>query len=288
MLKNGKRGGMKINAPLTFYYCGYEKCLPKHFFGPAMRSHYLMHFVVSGRGMYRVGKKKFYIEKNQGFIIQPKEVSYYEADFVNPWEYIWLAFDGVEAERMVEQYNLSGQKYICLPESVDKMATYLQQSLDCFKNFEHSQTELAGWFYLFFSCLPCEIRDGGMGRDKVLTQTALEYIRNNYMYDISIDDISAQIGIDRTYLYKLCKKYTNMSPKEFLTVRRISAAKDMLWHSHHSITEVAFFCGFHDSSSFCKTFRQYEKRSPSEYKKIMKNVYNAQIKVGYCENSAGV
>lgn len=279
---------MKIKAPLTFYYCGYEKCTPGQFFGPAIRAHHLVHFVISGKGIYRIGKKEFHIEKNHGFLIHPKEVTYYEADATNPWEYIWLAFDGIEADRILEQYDLTPQNYKCVPEDANKLNSYLQQSLNCFKNAEHSQTEIAGWFYLFFSCLQCKKIDIAMGKDKILTQAALEYMRNNYMYDINIDGISAQIGIDRTYLYKLCKKYTNTSPKEFLTARRIDASKNMLWHSENTITEIALSCGFHDSSSFCKTFRQYENQSPSDYQKSMQKIYEPQIKAGTCENSVTI
>ena len=36
---------------LRLYYSGSESCAPGHFFGPAVRTHYLIHFIRSGKGM---------------------------------------------------------------------------------------------------------------------------------------------------------------------------------------------------------------------------------------------
>ena len=35
---------------VTVYYCGYEKCESGHFWGPAVRNQYLLHYVISGCG----------------------------------------------------------------------------------------------------------------------------------------------------------------------------------------------------------------------------------------------
>ena len=133
-----------------------------------------------------------------------------------------------------------------------------------------SQTELNGWCYLFFSCFKQKMEKEVQSSEKRYLSAALTYIRYNYMYDINIDQISMYLGIDRTYLYKIVKKYTAYSPKVYLTLCRIEAAKDMLRYSEYAITEIAFACGFHDSSGFCKVFRLYEKQTPSQYRRRCK------------------
>ncbi len=254
-------------SPLNFYYCGYQKCSPRHYFGPAVRTHYLMHFILSGKGTFRVGKDIYHLEKNQAFLICPKDLTYYEADASDPWEYVWFGFDGEEANRLLKQHGFDKENCICYTENEDKMAMYLSQSLTCLKNPENTNTELAGWFYLLFSCL--KILNPDYEDNKTRAQAAIDYIKAHFTETITVEDISAHLNVDRTHLYKLCKKRTNLSPKELLTQVRLENAKDLLLYSPSSITEIALSSGFHDSSSFSKKFRKYVKMSPSEYRKVI-------------------
>ena len=52
-------------------YSGYAQCGPLHCYGPASRPHYLIHFVVKGKGMYQVSGQKHYLTAGQGFLIEP-------------------------------------------------------------------------------------------------------------------------------------------------------------------------------------------------------------------------
>ena len=58
-------------------YSGYAQCGPLHCYGPASRPHYLIHFVVKGKGMYQVSGKKHYLTAGQGFLIEPGTQTFY-------------------------------------------------------------------------------------------------------------------------------------------------------------------------------------------------------------------
>ena len=252
---------------LQFYYCGYEKCKPLHSFGPAVRAHYLLHFILSGKGTYQVKDTTYSVCKNQVFLIRPQEVTFYEADNKDPWEYLWFAFDGNEADRLINTFFVPPDSYVNTAVDYTKLQMFLQAAVPAFQSFLCTQIELCGWSYLFFSCLNQNADSQIQHNEKKYLSAALNYIYYNYMDDINIDEISGHLGIDRTYLYKIVKKYTNCSPKEYLTSRRIAAAKDMLQYSKYSITDIALACGFRDSSVFCKTFRTCERLTPSEYRR---------------------
>ena len=214
---------MNFTKPINFYYCGYQKCPAGHYFGPAIRSHYLIHFVVSGKGIFRTGKKIYHVEKNQAFLINPKEITYYEADDMDPWEYVWFGFDGEEAEILLKQYGLDKTQCIIDPDDKEKLAYYLSLSFNCLKNPEVNHTELTGWFYLLCSCI--KNVNSECKEHKSYVQFTMDYIDNHFAEDISIEDISEKLNIDRTHLYKLCKKVINMSPKELLTQKRLAKCK---------------------------------------------------------------
>lgn len=75
-------------------YCGMQKCKPLYHYGPAIRNNYIIHFVLEGTGYYYVNDTKYTITKNQGFLIRPNEVTFYQSDKNDPWTYIWIGFDG--------------------------------------------------------------------------------------------------------------------------------------------------------------------------------------------------
>ena len=92
---------------LCMYQFGREQCDPAYSFGPATRSHYLFHYVLSGTGRlmttdFKGQNHEYQIRSGQGFMIFPKQVTTYIADSRLPWEYVWIEFDGMrarEAER---------------------------------------------------------------------------------------------------------------------------------------------------------------------------------------------
>ena len=64
---------------VTVYYCGYEKCASGHFWGPAVRTQYLLHYVISGRGTYAVGGETYTPHAGTCFLIRPGERTVYTA-----------------------------------------------------------------------------------------------------------------------------------------------------------------------------------------------------------------
>lgn len=78
-------------------YCGYEECEPGHSFGPAVKSHYVLHYVLSGKGVFRLNNQLYSISKGEAFLIPPDVRAYYAADNDDPWVYLWVGFDGEQA-----------------------------------------------------------------------------------------------------------------------------------------------------------------------------------------------
>ena len=83
-----------IVSGLNLDYCGNEICSPGHFYGPTKRHSYLIHVIREGKGVFRSQEKEFPLHKNQAFLIRPEEVTYYEADSEDPWQYMWVGFHG--------------------------------------------------------------------------------------------------------------------------------------------------------------------------------------------------
>ena len=79
---------------IYIHQCGTEKCQNGHSYGPAMREHYLIHCIFTGKGRFYDGLRNYDLRKGQGFLILPGIISLYQADMQEPWHYGWVGFGG--------------------------------------------------------------------------------------------------------------------------------------------------------------------------------------------------
>ena len=88
---------------LGLYQFGYEQCEPAHSFGPAVRNHFLFHYIISGTGILMANDshgvtQTYHVKSGQGFMIFPGQINTYISDEKLPWEYTWIEFDGLRAK----------------------------------------------------------------------------------------------------------------------------------------------------------------------------------------------
>ena len=82
------------NRDLLLQFCGYSTTEPLHSFGPVVRPHYIIHFILNRKGIFQIREKTYHLETGQGFLIEPDELTFYQSDAQEPWEYLWIGFNG--------------------------------------------------------------------------------------------------------------------------------------------------------------------------------------------------
>lgn len=85
----------------------------------------------------------------------------------------------------------------------------------------------------------------------------INYIKQNYEEKITVDDIAKYIHMNNSYISTSFKEKMGISISEYILNYRLSVAKNLLISSpESSISEIAHFTGFYDSSHFSKAFKQ--------------------------------
>ncbi|WMT43288.1 AraC family transcriptional regulator [Paenibacillus sp. D2_2] len=101
---------------------------------------------------------------------------------------------------------------------------------------------------------------------QVRLQKMLSYIHQNYMNEVSLQDISVSANISKSEASRCFHSFLNCSPIEYLLEHRIESAKRLLCYTLHSIQEICLECGFHSSSYFIKVFKKKVGMTPREYR----------------------
>ena len=209
---------------LELKFCGYSECESLHSFGPASRPTYILHIVLEGKGIFVVDNKKYFLEKGQGFIIEPNIVTFYQADAKNPWKYFWIGFDGEGAEKYLRELGIIQHKPIFRTDKLDELFSLLKEMLKRKNLTLAEELKLQGLFYEFFSLIveensieeKDEKNELNPYVDKIITFSEDKEIFN-------IPCISIENGIDLEEV-KLVEK------KEHKGINFISVSQCHFWH----------------------------------------------------------
>lgn len=260
---------------LCLYQYGYEKCDSGHSFGPAARNHYLFHYILSGTGTLLADDAKgitqtYQIRSGQGFMIFPGQVTTYIADLNVPWEYIWVEFDGLRITEALSVTDLSKNNPVYRPHKKEQRDKLSEELKYICHHPKESPFHLIGHLYLFLDYLiqsahSTQLVSSSKMSDYYLKE-AINYIEQNFQNSISIEDVAAVCGINRSYLGKIFKKSIGQSPQEFLMNYRMIKAAELLKLTSLSIADIGSAIGYENPLHFSRAFKNIYSISPREWR----------------------
>ena len=264
---------------LCMYQFGYEQCDPGHSFGPATRNHYLFHYILSGTGTLMADNAKgetqtYSIKSGQGFIIFPGQINTYIADTDFPWEYTWVEFDGLRAKEIVETAGLSPDHPVYHSHSADLRQKMMEEMLYISHNSQESPFHLIGHTWLFLdyfmrSTETVRMKQDGSIRDFYIKE-ALSFIEQNFQNNITIEDIAAFCGLNRSYFGKIFHDTIGKSPQEFLISYRMTKAAELLKLTSLSIADIGNAVGYPNQLHFSRAFKNVYGTSPRSWRNTNK------------------
>ncbi len=97
-------------------------------------------------------------------------------------------------------------------------------------------------------------------------EKAKSFIAENIADPITVKDVADHVCLSAEYFTKFFKKETGQNIKEYITLTKVEAAKDMLEQSAIPVGMVALELGYTNFSHFSQVFKKYENMPPSEYR----------------------
>ena len=238
---------------LSALFIGAEQCASAHSFGPYIRDCFLIHYCISGKGVFNSPQGKFKVSPGEFFVICPGDVTLYSADSADPWQYVWVGFSGTAAERLREMppvIEYAHDTFLRLNEMISER--------EC--SYEYCMSLL----WEFFSKIGGRNADRGEPISGIRT-----FIKYNYMNEITVESIAERAHLDRRYLSREYKKRFGRTIRDELIRTRINAACRFL-SAGYSVGASAKMAGYADVFNFSKMFKKLTGRSPREYAKDSK------------------
>lgn len=183
---------------------------------------------------------------------------------------MWLEFDGLRAKETVELAGFKLEQPVYRARYKDISETMKEEMLYIVNHREESSFHLIGHLYLFMDSLvrsstSAQISRGSSLRDFYIKE-AFSFIEQNFQNDISVEDIAASIGLNRSYFGKIFHESMGKTPQEFLINYRMTKATELLKLTGLSVGDIGNAVGYSNQLHFSRAFKNVYGVSPRQWR----------------------
>lgn len=257
------------NTNMVVYESGHKAhCEPGWYTFLRVYDHYLIHYILSGKGTYYTPYGTYQIQEGDLFLIRPDEAIYYIADMENPWTYYWFGFNGNDAFKIMRLCGFTENNPVLYHGEDEKLKELLHKLVYPQFSDLSREYELLGYLYEVFALIIQRQPYPAVSNAEQYLASAISYIEQHFIQsDLRVSDIAVYVGIDRTYLYRIFSDLLHVSVQDFIQQFRLDKAKGLLKFSNTPINQIASTCGFESQAYFSTVFKKYYQMTPLQYRK---------------------
>lgn len=175
----------------------------------------------------------------------------------------------------------SGREYLKFsPDSdqifFEKFALAFQACAEEFPGYEfHVRNALTDiLLYVQSICSVSSVSQSASGIWEIRIKEMLQWIEQNLCKNITVNEIASAANICPRECQRVFQRYVHYSPMEYLRLKRILMAAELLSTTDSPVIDIALECGFSGSSYFSKQFKLLTGSTPTEYRKAVHDQTN--------------
>lgn len=261
----------ELNSSIYITWAGHRVCTAEHTVGPRILNNYKIVFIIKGKGIFVQEDKVFHLGAGDVFTLFPDVKHFYYADPGDPWEIMWVSFNGNVCREIIRSINLAPDSPV-LSDAFSQRSVELLKKIIC--NLENTNEPHAlkstGYLYLLFS----EMLEISMQNKEIISRNksedivekAMAFIELNYYNPINVDLLCKHVNYSRSYFSRLFKEEVGQSIPDYINNIRIQKAKMLLKNTELNVNGVAKSVGFDDQFYFSKLFKKLTGAAPTSYK----------------------
>ena len=181
------------------------------------------------------------------------------------------------------QRTLSGEDCMLTFEDHPKIGALVRMIIDEIENTRTNYHEIVReLFYALFLMLLRVTRTSATeahyaNQRMSYIAPAISHIAENYMSDISIEELAHLCHVSASHFRRLFKQVLGWSPQEYLQIIRVDRACALLYNCDYSITDIGMQVGYPSPSSFCRQFKRIYGMSPSQWRQKIRSEENPVV-----------
>jgi len=264
MFKRYKHQNLHL-SPYNPLDIGRHDGINKHSFGPAVRQHWLIHYVFEGTVFFQKGESTYKVSSGECFIIRPNEVTYYEN--TAPWHYAWVGFSADYVPQCIKNNDVLDVAF--LKSIFEELEANIDKYNGVFGNDGVREAYLVGKITEIMTLLELHYSRPAESRTESEIKKVKNYIDIRLSSNLKISEIAAEFHLDRAHLSRKFKEVVGESPQNYIVNARLSEAAKLMREHGLSPIDAATAVGYLDIYLFSKMFKRRFGVSPREYKKSL-------------------
>ncbi len=231
---------------------------------------FLLLYTVKGEGTLHSGSSCLKLPTGSCAVIDCRTPhSYYISG--ESWDFLWLHFNGCGAAPLMQLLYPTEVQTIKLTDT-HSFASGLEKLLKLTSNNDigscmESSAHMHRIFLTLFNTLLEREKVNQKDSYKGYIDEILQFIRENFALNITIDDMLQNIPISKYHFIRLFRRVMGVTPYNYLLNYRITRSKILLRSTQVSVAEIAESCGFLDTSNFIAQFKKQTGVRPTHYRK---------------------
>lgn len=216
-------------------------------------------YCLHGTGTLFFGGESYHITPGMGFVM-PRGCPHEYYSNGNIWDTRWVCFDGFAADETAKIFKLDQPRIFTLYETKDLERLHRNMHEAINSDRFYGTYRASGILYSFLVELNrlINVQSSSHGAVSLPLVRAVDYINIHYRERITLDSLSEAAGVSKQYICRLFRDEMSIRPMEYITKRKIQAARELLRTTDKRIDEIAEELGFCSASYFEKMFKRCE------------------------------
>ena len=276
-----KRANLRVLLPFKIFHITSDD----HNLITGLHQHTSIEFacVLSGKGRIEGPDGAHNFEPGEVFVYAPGEshrVAKYTPDTdilcldFEPY-YIWHSASGFSDSKLLDSFLNRSSKY------KNKLSSAHEQYV--YNNVCTCEEELINMEEDYLSAIKAKIADtllyilrncGFAGRRKMSAsrsynlaslKKSMDYIDANLHEELDLDKLAVEANMSRSYFCTIFKRSNGIKPWDYITIKRIDKALNLIAISGEKKLNIAFDCGFNNAANFYRAFKNITGKTPGDY-----------------------
>lgn len=238
---------------------------------PAGRVDFQLLYIAKGAAHFQIDGEMQRLKEGTVVLYFPEESQCYLYQLQDEPDVYWVHFTGFDVENVLANAGFpnSGVYDIGVQPEFSLLFKKMIRELQLKKPNYHA---LCNLYWQELLTLFCRYRICGTQTapaERSFIEQAIIDFHQSYASPIQVQDYAQQLNVSACWFIRCFKRYTGVTPQRYITEIRISKAKELLYSTALSCTEIALNVGYSDPLYFSRMFKQQTGISPKEYRSLV-------------------